>query len=222
MKSFRVKSALALLTMGFAVSAQSLAVASADEAAKPDAAGILSKAADLVDIQGSGGAPFLLLANVTLRENNKTVDGIFAMTSASSGQYRRVFRFPGFTSTEVLTGGVIYRQRSSEALPLMIWELDQLLALVPNYRPTPQWNLRRVQTERSGSTDLTCVLREPLRRILRFASIARRASRSPLTGALILHVCRRCASTSSSPTTSLSKAGRSRANLRFAAGVRER
>jgi hypothetical protein len=137
---------------------ESQVVIAADQSTKQDATAMLSKAAGLVDLQAPDGTPFLLLANVTLREGNKSVEGVFAMTWAAPGHYRRVFHFPGFTATEVATEGAIYRQRSTEALPLMIWELDQLLALASNYRLGPEWKVLRIQTEQSGQTELTCVL----------------------------------------------------------------
>jgi hypothetical protein len=129
-----------------------------DEQTQKDAAFVLSKATSLVDIQAAGGVPFVLLADVTLREDKKSADGLFAMSWAAPGQYRRVFRFPGFTATEVVSDGIIYRQRSTEALPLMIWELDNLLPVASAYRLRPHWKIRGVQTERSGGSDLTCVL----------------------------------------------------------------
>jgi len=137
---------------------ESQVVIAADQSTKQDATAMLSKAAGLVDLQAPDGTPFLLLANVTLREGNKSVEGVFAMTWAAPGHYRRVFHFPGFTATEVATEGAIYRQRSTEALPLMIWELNQLLALGSNYRLGPEWKVLRIQTEQSGQTELTCVL----------------------------------------------------------------
>jgi hypothetical protein len=128
-----------------------------DRPPKQDAAPVLSRAAELVDLQSPGGTPFLLLANVTLREGSKSVQGAFAMAWAAPGRYRRVFRFPGFTATEVVTEGAIYHQRSTEAMPLMIWELDQLLAFTSNYRLGSEWKVLGVQSEQSGGTELNCV-----------------------------------------------------------------
>lgn len=128
-----------------------------DKQPKDDAAAMLSKAAGLVDLQASGAAPFLLLTKVVLREGNKSVDGVFATTWAAPGQYRRVFRFPGFTATEVAAEGATYDQRSTEALTLMVWELEQLLDLAPSYRLSPKTKIRRIRTEHSGAIELTCV-----------------------------------------------------------------
>ena len=128
------------------------------EEQRKDAAAILTKAAGLVDLQTQGATPFLMLANVVLHEGNKSVEGVFAMTWAAPGQYRRVYRFSTFTSTEVVTQGAIYRERSTKALPLAIWELDQLLALASNYRPSPGLKVSHIQGARSGDTELTCVM----------------------------------------------------------------
>src|SRR5437588_1586732 len=130
----------------------------ADDLPKGDAAVILSKAAGLVDLQTPGATPFLLLADVMLREGDKSTSGVFAMAWAAPGQYRRVFRFPNFTATEVVTDDTIYRQRNTDALPLMVWELDELLLPASRYRLNPQARVTRMRTERSGTVELTCVL----------------------------------------------------------------
>jgi hypothetical protein len=129
-----------------------------DEQPKRDAAVILSKAAELVDLQARDRTPFLLLADVVLHDGDESLNGVFAMAWAAPGQYRRVFRFPNFTATEVVTDGTIYRQRNTDALPLMVWELDELLLPASKYRLTPQAKVRRIRTERSGAAELTCVL----------------------------------------------------------------
>ncbi|MGA8298840.1 MAG: hypothetical protein WCB53_04925 [Terriglobales bacterium] len=126
-----------------------------------DASAVLSKAAQVVDLQSIGGAPFLLLANVVLHEGQKDVAGVYGVTWAGPGQYRRVLQFPNFSATEVVTGGFIYRQRSTDAPPLIIWELDELLSPASQYRLdglAPQAKVQRVQSEQTGGTELTCVL----------------------------------------------------------------
>lgn len=130
----------------------------ADDQTKRDAEAILSRAAGLVNLQAPGAAPFLMSATVVLREGDKSVEGVFAMAWAAPGQYRRVFRFPNFTATEVATNGALHYQRSTEALPLMIWELNQLLTFGSRYRLDTHLKVRKIQTERLGPTELTCVL----------------------------------------------------------------
>jgi hypothetical protein len=123
-----------------------------------DAQTILSRAADLTDLRAPGAAPFLMLAKVTLGEGNKSVEGVYAIASAGAGQYRSVFRFPNFTSTEVATDGSVFHQRSTEALPLLVFEASELLAPASQYRLSSEWKIHGVQPERAGNVELRCVM----------------------------------------------------------------
>lgn len=135
------------------------ALAAIDAKPAEDASAVLSKASTLVDLKLPGGAPFLLQADVVLHEGKNSVQGVFAMAWAAPGQYRRVLHFPGFSSTEVASNGVLYRQRTTdESLPLMIWQLGQLLDFESAYRPSPAWKPQRVQPEQAEGAALSCVL----------------------------------------------------------------
>jgi hypothetical protein len=131
-----------------------LVAADADE----NAAAILSRAAAAVDLQAPGSAPFLMMAKINLSETGKSVEGLYAIAWAAPGKFRRVFRIPNFTSTEVADEGAIYRQRSTDGLPLLIWEASELLAPHSQYRSDSAWNIRRVHRERVGAVDLNCVI----------------------------------------------------------------
>jgi hypothetical protein len=76
----------------------------------------------------------MLLAKVKLQEGGKSTDGVYAL-AWTPGQYRRVFRFPNYVETDVVAQDTIYRQRSTEALPLLIWELDRLVGIGESLRP---------------------------------------------------------------------------------------
>jgi hypothetical protein len=152
-RSFRLISLL-LISLSVASFAQQ---SSAPDSSGKDAGAILSKAASLVDLQAQGAGAFLMLANVTLRKGGKSVDGVYAMAASGPGQFRKVFRFPNFDSTEILSNGTIYRKRSTEGLPLGIWQLQNLMSVPESYRPTSQWKIGAVKTEKSGSVELNCV-----------------------------------------------------------------
>jgi hypothetical protein len=149
--------AAAILSIALTTSAYQITV-HASTAAKEDATAVLSKAAGLVDLQAPGAVPFFLLANVALREGKKSTEGVWAIAWASPGQYRSVLRFPGFTATEVVTEGAIYRQRNTESLPLMIWELQQLVRVSSAYRLGSRAKVHGIATEHPKGHDLTCVL----------------------------------------------------------------
>jgi hypothetical protein len=144
----------------------SLSIASfAQQSSLPDSSGkdagaILSKAASLVDLRAQGAAPFLMLANVTLRVGGKSVEGVFAMAASGPGQFRKVYRFPNFNSTEIWNDGTIFRKRSTEGLPLGIWQLQNLMSVAESYRLTSEWKIGGVQIEKSGSVELNCVSAE--------------------------------------------------------------
>lgn len=153
----RIVSTFAMLLVGALLSPMSLPASDAKPA--EDGASILSKASALVDLEITGGVPFVLQADVVLHEGKNSVQGVFAMAWAAPDQYRRVLRFPGFTSTEVVLNGVLYRQRTTEeSLPLMIWELNQLLSFESDFRLAPPWKMQHIQPEQAEGVALTCVL----------------------------------------------------------------
>jgi hypothetical protein len=119
----------------------------------PDA--VLTKAGDLVDFTHSGAPGVMLLAKVHLQGEGKSTDGLYALAWAP-GRFRRVFRFPNYAETDVMIDSTIYRQRSTEALPLLIWELQQLLDIGNSLRHDPKSRLHLL----GNSADRTCVNRQ--------------------------------------------------------------
>lgn len=104
---------------------------------------VLSRASEQVANKTPASGSFMLLANVHLHDGKKSVDGVCAIAWAP-GRFRRVFRFPNFSETDVMVDGAIYRQRTTNALPLMIYELDNLTDSLStiNVAPDNQLNLR--------------------------------------------------------------------------------
>lgn len=98
----------------------------------------------------------MLLAKVQLHDGNKSVEGVYAIAWAP-GRFRRVFRFPSFSETDVMVDGAIYRQRTTNALPLMIYELNNLIDSLSAINPDSKTKLRKV--EKTGP-DLLCVYLE--------------------------------------------------------------
>ncbi len=118
-----------------------------------DARSVLSRASEQVAIKTPASASFMLLAKVQLHDGNKSVDGLYAMAWAP-GRFRRVFRFPNFSETDVMVEGAIYRQRTTNALPLMIYELDNLIDSLTAIKPDSKTKLMKID---KTSSDLLCV-----------------------------------------------------------------
>lgn len=104
---------------------------------------VLSQASDQVAIKSTASPPFMLLAKVRLQDGNNFVDGVYAIAWAPR-RFRRVFRFPNFTETDVMVDGSIYRKRSTKTTPLMIYELDRLIDSVLAIKPDPKSKLRNI------------------------------------------------------------------------------
>jgi hypothetical protein len=118
-----------------------------------EAADLLSHASEQVGIESPESPPFMLLAKVRLQEGNKSTDGLYALAWAP-GRFRRVFRFPNFTETDVMVDGSMYRQRSTNFKPLVIYELDTLMNSVLTIRPDSKSKLRKMD---KALADVNCV-----------------------------------------------------------------
>ena len=95
----------------------------------------------------------MLLAKVRLQDGNKSVDGLYAIAWTPE-RFRRVFRFPNFTETDVMVEGSIYRQRSTNAMPLLIYELDGLIDFISAIKPDPEARSRKID---KTTANLKCV-----------------------------------------------------------------
>ena len=118
-----------------------------------DAQSVLSRASEQVAIKTPASASFMLLAKVQLHDGNKSVDGLYAIAWAP-GRFRRIFRFPNFSETDVMVDGAIYRQRTTNALPLMIYELDNLIDSLTTINPDSKTKFMKID---KTSSDLLCV-----------------------------------------------------------------
>ncbi len=127
-----------------------------DRAAEGEA--ILAQATNLLELRGSDAAPFLLKARVRLTESTKSVDGVFAMSWAAPGRYRRVIGFPDYKETDVARGDNYYSKRTTDGIPLMIWQLGKLMDSL-ELRKTEQagWKIKRVENESVGGKAAACI-----------------------------------------------------------------
>jgi hypothetical protein len=140
-----------------------------------DAQTVLSRASEQVAIKTASSASFMLLAKVQLHDGNKSVDGAYAIAWAP-GRFRRVFRFPNFSETDVMIDGAIHRQRTTNALPLMIYELDTLMDSLTSIKLDSKPKSIRID---KTSSDLLCVSQE--REITRFRICVNSATLLPVS-----------------------------------------
>jgi len=127
-----------------------------------EAEAILAKAWDLVDIRAAGGAPFVLKAKVRLAEGDKFSDGVYAMSWAAPDRFRRVIGFRDYTKTDVARGENHYSKRNTEGVPLMVWELSELMNSLGTREKLPAAEkVTRIERESIGGKGATCILTGP-------------------------------------------------------------
>ena len=123
---------------------------------------LLAKAWELVDLRGADGAPFLLKAKARLTDGAKSVDGVFAMSWAAPDRYRRVIGFPDYKETDVARGENYYSKRNTDGIPLMIWQLGELMDSLELRKKLPEVSkVRRVENESASGKQATCIWMGP-------------------------------------------------------------
>jgi hypothetical protein len=127
-----------------------------------DADAILNKAWDLVDIRAAGSGPFVLKAKVRLTERGNATDGVYAMAWAAPDRFRRVIGFPDYQETDVARGENYYWKRTTEGVPLMVWQLGELTdSLALRKKMLAGAKLKRIESQKIGAREETCVLIGP-------------------------------------------------------------
>ncbi|MGA8075117.1 MAG: hypothetical protein WB995_16705 [Candidatus Acidiferrales bacterium] len=127
-----------------------------------EAEAILAKAWDLVDVRAEGSAPFVLKAKVRLAEGDKSTDGVFAMSWAAPDRFRRVIGFRDYAETDVARGENYYSKRNTEGVPLMVWELGELMDSLGTRKKLPAAEkVKRIESESIGGKEAKCILSGP-------------------------------------------------------------
>jgi len=127
-----------------------------------EAAAILAKAWDLVDIRDAGGVPFILKAKVRLAEGDKFSEGVYAMSWSAPDRFRRMIGFRDYVETDVARGENYYSKRNTEGVPLMVWELGELMDSLGTRKKLPAAEkVKRIESESVGGKDATCILSGP-------------------------------------------------------------
>jgi len=124
-----------------------------------EAEAILAKAWNLADITGAEGTPFVLKAKVRLAEGDKFSDGVYAMSWAAPDRFRRVIGFRDYTEMDVARGENYYSKRNTEGVPLMVWELGELMNSLATREKLPAGEkVKRIERESTGGKEATCIL----------------------------------------------------------------
>jgi len=132
MRALLVRSVLIslLIVAGLPVSAQNLGAGSTNQTNDPshnNPESVLAQMAALSDIQAPGAQPFVMIANVHVVQEGRSADGVYAVSWESARRYRRIIRLSSFTAVEVADGTAEYHTRSTQALPLLVWQLGELM-----------------------------------------------------------------------------------------------
>jgi|HubBroStandDraft_6_1064221.scaffolds.fasta_scaffold172529_1 hypothetical protein len=124
---------------------------------KKEAKIFLRKAATDSDLRGSGAAPFHLLANFKYTLDNNTVDGTYELFWAAPDKYREYFKMADVVETDIAAGHKLSVERSTKAIPLPLWRIQQSLRAPVLQLVGADPNVKKVYTDRSSGDPRTCV-----------------------------------------------------------------
>src|SRR4029077_13193906 len=117
---------------------------------------LIEKAAAMTDLRAPGAPPFRLRASVTTLVNGQSLTGTYTLSWASPALYREDFAFPGYTETDVVTDGKLWRKRSIAYRPLRMWQLAMLLDIPGQLREVSFSSGKIIKEDRNG-TQINCV-----------------------------------------------------------------
>jgi hypothetical protein len=125
----------------------------------PDPKADLTKAAGITDIRSPHSSAFLLTANVHFRLGKQSIDGKYGLSWGAPNLYHEVFVFPGFRQDVVVSGDKIYRKRTTNFLPLPVYEWQSLLSAPVLWIPGKNTHVTatEVPSEWKGQSDISCV-----------------------------------------------------------------
>jgi hypothetical protein len=121
---------------------------------------LLAKSLDATDIRSPGSPPFVLIAKVHMQDGGKSVDGQYATSWAEPAKFRRILSFPNFTETDVATGDFIFKKRSMEGLPLLVWQANRMMDSFFKHQLNPKSKIKKAFTEQANGVTLNCMVLE--------------------------------------------------------------
>jgi hypothetical protein len=148
MRNFAIAISLCISLLAAAVPAR----ATEDKRARA----LIEKAASMTDLRAPGATPFRLRASVTTLVNGQNVSGSYTLLWAAPNLYREEFDFPGYTETDVVSDGKLWRKRSVAYRPLRMWQLATLLDIPSHLREVSLQSGKITKEDRNG-TQINCV-----------------------------------------------------------------
>ncbi|HEV3253050.1 MAG TPA: energy transducer TonB [Candidatus Acidoferrales bacterium] len=148
MRNFAIAISLSICFLG-----SSFVARAADE---KKARALIEKAAAMTDLRAPGAPPFRLRASVTTLVNGQNVSGTYTLSWASPALYREEFNFPGFTETDIVTDGKLWRKRSIAYRPLRMWQLATLLD-IPGHLRTISAASRAIWEMKRNGASIQCL-----------------------------------------------------------------
>jgi TonB family protein len=111
---------------------------------------------------------FQMKANVQILSQGKRLDGHYQLSWNGTDQWREEITFLGYSELHVGVKGKVWRQRSTDFLPLRIWDLHAAIGLgsggwngpgesFTQLGLTPKDKIRRVHSRKEDGEKLTCV-----------------------------------------------------------------
>ena len=143
----------AVLTFAFAAAAAT----AQNLPPKKEARNWLQKSAADADLRASGGAPFHLLANFKYTLDEHTTEGTYELFWAAPDKYRQNFTMGAVTETDIAAGHKLFVERSTKAIPLPLWRIEQSLRSPVGEIVGGDPNVKKVYADKSSGEYRTCV-----------------------------------------------------------------
>lgn len=128
-----------------------------------EAAALINRSRELMDIRAAGSPPFMLRARVRVTMARGAViwrqafEGNYELIWSSPTRWREEVRFPGFIQARVGDEGKFWQQRSVDYLPPPVWELLGTLEMRPRLRLREGEKVKKIRDRKSKATKLRCV-----------------------------------------------------------------
>jgi len=130
---------------------------------RPDAAAIVAAALDKVNIFAL--PTFEMKANIGVENHGTMAEGRFALIWNGPDQWREEVVLPGYTEIQVGEKGVVFRKRTTEYIPLRIFQLHSTLGFgsglwkvsFSRLGPGPTDTLKKVHERKVDGAEAQCV-----------------------------------------------------------------
>ncbi|HKF51035.1 MAG TPA: hypothetical protein VKB26_01880 [Candidatus Acidoferrales bacterium] len=129
-----------------------------DKELKAQAEALLAKSRDLSNIEAPGSPAFVLNATIHYQAGQKSFDGEGHILWAAPDHFRQKYVAPGYMYDEVARDGSVYRARTNDQMPLVIYKLRKTFAAaMQGFQVGPKDKPSKVEPVQSGGQTLTCI-----------------------------------------------------------------